>query len=51
VADVAYMMQVVPGTVRKLHLRNTPGMPQPLKFGPKSWRFWLGEVKAWLTRP
>jgi excisionase family DNA binding protein len=49
VAEVAVMMQVVPGTVRHLLARNTPGMPQPLKFGRKTWRFWRSQVEAWIA--
>jgi predicted DNA-binding transcriptional regulator AlpA len=48
-AEVAYMLQVVPGTVRQMLARNTPGMPRPIKFGPKTWRFWLSQVKNWIA--
>jgi predicted DNA-binding transcriptional regulator AlpA len=47
-ANVGVMMQVVRGTVRQLHLRNTPGMPRPIKFGPRTWRFWRSQIEAWL---
>jgi excisionase family DNA binding protein len=49
IADVAVMMQVVPHTVHRLIERNTPGMPRPVKFGPKTWRFWRSEVQAWIA--